>query len=299
MLPDAVVIFDDNSPTVLRQWIVPDRGRYRIRISAAAYQAAGRPVWLKLYATDFKTQRLLGYFDLPADQPREMEVVAHLDPGALLNLSPFDTNYDDQGRGNYWGSRRQSYPGRGVAIKWVEVEGPLLERWPPPSVGRLFGDLPVEPIETTRVASAGPGVRDRAGGPARGGRANVCETSRPGPSGGRSPRPTSSVMSSWPTRDSTMACRSRRRMRVAFRAVLTSPRFLFLEEQPGGLDDWALASRLSYFLWSTLPDDELRQLAAEGRLQRPGGPATARSSACWTRPKPRRSSRTSSASGSS
>ena len=29
VLPDAVVIFDDNSPTVLRQWIVPARGRYR------------------------------------------------------------------------------------------------------------------------------------------------------------------------------------------------------------------------------------------------------------------------------
>jgi hypothetical protein len=46
VLPDAVVIFDDNSPTVLRQWIVPERGRYRVQISARAYQAAGRPAWL-------------------------------------------------------------------------------------------------------------------------------------------------------------------------------------------------------------------------------------------------------------
>ncbi len=51
ILPDAVVIFDDNSPTVLRRWIVQSRGRYRIRISGRAYQAAGRPVWLKLYST--------------------------------------------------------------------------------------------------------------------------------------------------------------------------------------------------------------------------------------------------------
>ena len=68
VLPDAVVIFDDNSPTALRQWIVQTRGRYRIRISAYAYQAAGRPVWLKLYCTDWKTQRLHGYFDFPADR---------------------------------------------------------------------------------------------------------------------------------------------------------------------------------------------------------------------------------------
>jgi hypothetical protein len=58
-------------------------------------------------------------------------------------------------------------------------------------------------------------------------------------------------------------------MRVAFRAVLISPRFLFLEEKPGSLDDWALASRLSYFLWSSLPDEPLRKLADNGTLHEP------------------------------
>jgi len=58
-------------------------------------------------------------------------------------------------------------------------------------------------------------------------------------------------------------------LQVAFRAVITSPRFLFLEEPPGRLDDWALACRLSYFLWSTIPDDELRKLASEGSLSQP------------------------------
>jgi hypothetical protein len=65
----------------------------------------------------------------------------------------------------------------------------------------------------------------------------------------------------------------------AFRTVLTrvliSPNFLFRieqaavgnEAQPVG--DWELASRLSYFLWATMPDAELRQVAAEGRLQDP------------------------------
>jgi mono/diheme cytochrome c family protein len=58
-------------------------------------------------------------------------------------------------------------------------------------------------------------------------------------------------------------------------AVLASPRFIFREEDvrpdPAGgapfLDDYALASRLSYFLWSTMPDDELRKLAAAGTLR--------------------------------
>ncbi len=59
-------------------------------------------------------------------------------------------------------------------------------------------------------------------------------------------------------------------------AVLASPRFIFREENvetspPGALyplvDEHALASRLSYFLWSTMPDDELRRLADTGKLR--------------------------------
>ncbi len=62
----------------------------------------------------------------------------------------------------------------------------------------------------------------------------------------------------------------------AFRSVLArvliSPSFLLhLEKSPPGnlarpVDEWELASRLSYFLWASIPDDELRRLAAAGRL---------------------------------
>jgi hypothetical protein len=58
-------------------------------------------------------------------------------------------------------------------------------------------------------------------------------------------------------------------MRVALKAVLVSPHFLFLREKPGKLDDSALASRLSYFLWSSMPDEELLALAQRGELSRP------------------------------
>ena len=59
-------------------------------------------------------------------------------------------------------------------------------------------------------------------------------------------------------------------------AVLASPRFLFREEetealQPGEtyplIDEYALASRLSYFFWSTMPDDKLFELAKAGQLR--------------------------------
>ena len=59
-------------------------------------------------------------------------------------------------------------------------------------------------------------------------------------------------------------------------AVLASPRFIFREESvaPGGaqpyalVDEYALASRLSYFLWSSMPDEELFQQAAAGTLRK-------------------------------
>jgi hypothetical protein len=58
-------------------------------------------------------------------------------------------------------------------------------------------------------------------------------------------------------------------MRIGLKSVLVSPNFLFLHEKPGKLDDFALASRLSYFLWSSMPDEELLTLAGESKLSRP------------------------------
>ncbi len=53
-------------------------------------------------------------------------------------------------------------------------------------------------------------------------------------------------------------------IRVAVQAVLMSPGFLFRIERP---DDYDLASRLSYFLWSSMPGDRLMRAASEGRLR--------------------------------
>ena len=62
-------------------------------------------------------------------------------------------------------------------------------------------------------------------------------------------------------------------IQLAMQAILVSPHFLFrveLETRPGApraLNDLELASRLSYFLWSSLPDDELLDLAIKGQLR--------------------------------
>ena len=53
----------------------------------------------------------------------------------------------------------------------------------------------------------------------------------------------------------------------AYRAILCSPRFLTFYEKPGRLDQHALASRLSYLLWNSMPDGTLRQLADKGEFK--------------------------------
>ena len=58
-------------------------------------------------------------------------------------------------------------------------------------------------------------------------------------------------------------------LKGGYRALLCSPRFLFFYESPGKLDDHAIATRLSYFLWSTMPDAKLRAAADAGRLSSP------------------------------
>jgi hypothetical protein len=58
-------------------------------------------------------------------------------------------------------------------------------------------------------------------------------------------------------------------MLTTYTAVLCSPGFIFIDERPGRLDDYALATRLSYFLWNSEPDEALRALAARGELHRP------------------------------
>lgn len=58
-------------------------------------------------------------------------------------------------------------------------------------------------------------------------------------------------------------------LRTAYRAILCSPRFLTFIETPGPLDDHAIASRLSYALWVSMPDLELVKLANENKLHLP------------------------------
>lgn len=56
-------------------------------------------------------------------------------------------------------------------------------------------------------------------------------------------------------------------LKATYKLILCDPSFLYFEENIGELNDYALASRLSYFLWRSMPDDKLRTLANEGKLR--------------------------------
>jgi hypothetical protein len=64
----------------------------------------------------------------------------------------------------------------------------------------------------------------------------------------------------------------RKAIRALLTRILVSPAFLYRVEQPAEsavvkpLSDWEMASRLSFFLWASIPDDELRRAAAAGQL---------------------------------
>ncbi len=64
-------------------------------------------------------------------------------------------------------------------------------------------------------------------------------------------------------------------IRLTLARTLVAPAFLYRAEKPvagrkaGPVTDWELASRLSYFLWSSAPDAELRAVAASGKLRQP------------------------------
>ena len=58
-------------------------------------------------------------------------------------------------------------------------------------------------------------------------------------------------------------------LHAGYRALLSSPRVLFFTEKLGPLDDFSIASRLSYFLWSSPPDASLLKAAKHGQLSHP------------------------------
>ncbi len=242
----------------------PDRGHYRFRISASAIQSSGKPVTYRVGASGKAMSGksgLIGYFDAPADQPTVVEFVEYMEPRTTISILP----YGLAGANTIKTVGADDWQGPGLAVQWIEVEGPLHETWPPASHRLLFGDLAqgpapiynfrdrVEVVSKDPVADAERILRTFTRRAFR--RAVTDDDVKPF---------VALVEAKLAEKHSFEQA-----VRAACTGVLLAPEFLFLHEKPGKLDDFALASRLSYFLWSTMPDDELITLAEQNRLGQP------------------------------
>jgi hypothetical protein len=56
-------------------------------------------------------------------------------------------------------------------------------------------------------------------------------------------------------------------LQTAYIAILCSPEFLYIKQKSSDLSDYEIAERLSYFLWSSMPDEKLFKLAREGKIR--------------------------------
>jgi hypothetical protein len=142
------------------------------------------------------------------------------------------------------------YKGPRIRVFKMEVEGPFIEQWPPASHAAIFGR---NPAATGDAKTAIELVTDFARRAYR----------RPLNADEVLPIATlvqKRMAAGMPFEDA---------VRVGVKAVLVSPGFVYIARQDNQLNDFALASRLSYFLWSSMPDETLLDLAAQGRLRDP------------------------------
>ena len=139
------------------------------------------------------------------------------------------------------------YRGPKLRIWEIQISGPHVKQWPSHGHQLMYGSLQPEELNQKTVAER---LRVFAGAAFR----------RPVRPGELEP-----IQSMVRTRlaDGMPPLAA---LQLGFQTILCSTSFLFLDAGEGPLDDHALASRLSYFLWSSLPDQELLTLAGNRQL---------------------------------
>lgn len=280
-LDDAYVAFIDaastytvNSQSEGHRVTVP--GRYRVTVEAYPHQAVS-PVTLSLYRGHRSgggvpaLEELLGEFDLIGEEPRIVEVTPYLRPGDLIAPVPADLDgprptHAVPGDPHSGFGGLKHHPGEGVALRFMTIEGPLLTDgvWPPESTRRLLAGVEFDADGAIRLAKDPyDHIVDIVGALA--------------PRAFRRPLADGELEAyaslARPLLDDDRPFLEA--VRVPLRAILSAPAFLYHASSwdangaASTLDDFGLATRLSYFLWRSMPDAELLDAAREGTLSDP------------------------------
>jgi hypothetical protein len=279
-------------------------GLYRMRISlwgfrwnAGKPEPCGAPQAAVLRAHEEGKQqeggRLLSLFTAPSMESNEVEITEWLEAHESIVFDPVSLPWNGLRIGQIAG-RAARHVGPGVALDWFEIEGPLNPSWPPGSHRRLFGDLPIAtfPEGSDAIPPQREEIRS-TGGYVPSHYFDLLPTDRK--------PPLETVQSSRPLDDAATLLaaflpKAFRRdltpgelgpyldllksrlaakdcfedaMRHVYLAVLTSPEFLFHPADDDDADAFTLASRLSYWLWNSPPDETLLATARDGTLNTP------------------------------
>lgn len=271
----------------------PQGGRYIIRVQAAALDRqhhydfldeirSDDPIVMEIAAVirgggneetgNLKAERSLALVELTKDQPQGFEWTVYLDrseepevrfrngPVKAKNLAsrlarnaekyPELKTSRKLGKGQIAAAMLKAYRGPKLRIWEMQVQGPQIDQWPLPGHSLLYGKLTPEKVSRGNVLE-----RLKVFGEAA--------FRRPLTQGELSPIGTfihAKLGAGMKPLDA---------LQFGFQTILCSPAFLHRSEGTGTLNDYALASRLSYFLWSSMPDQPLLQLAAAGKLHEP------------------------------
>jgi hypothetical protein len=240
-------------------WAAPDNDK-RWWIASQKELSAGRTTEpVSLYGSSPpETLRKLGSFDLgPSATIGEMEVELLKGETIMPDAARFFRS-----RPPSWHNPLATKEGQpGVCFRWLEVTGPIIETWPTAGRKLVFGGLPVKEDAKGKVQAVSDTPKEDA---ARLVRAFVKRAMRR-PAQEQDLQPYVSLAQS--ALDSGASFTEA--LIAAYSAVLCSPQFVTLEQRPGALDDYALAERLSYFLWNSEPDSTLRSLAEQKTLHKP------------------------------
>ncbi|MEN9575496.1 MAG: hypothetical protein RL514_3351 [Verrucomicrobiota bacterium] len=262
-LPDGTkVSFNtDTTSGPLRGFSGPrNPGMHRLRLSVYGYQT-DKPLPFGIYAghTGAYPQiiELIAVLEAPPGKPTILETEIYLRTADLNDLAPIGDNFRliPFGLGVPVPKNTQASACRapGLAVQWVEIEEPELpllgDRW-------LRADF--------RAALAG-GLQNR----------DVFIKAAEATFKRIAPRlfrrdPTADELAKLNLRFAEqldVGVTADNALRDCVVELMTAPDFLCIVEQPGPLNDFALASRLAYFLWNSTPDDALLAVAREGKLR--------------------------------